>query len=74
MANWAIASRYALVAFTTITRALFDENPRERAAISKLAAKRLMSHSNGAGFVSSKSLMSNTSARSGDAKPPKFER
>ena len=33
-----------------------------------------MSHSNGAGNVSSKSLMSNTGVPSGEAKVPKFAR
>ena len=39
-----------------------------------LTAKRLTSHSQGPGRVSSKSLISNTSWRSGEAKTPKFER
>ena len=52
----------------------FAENPRSRPAISKLAARRLTSHSQGPGSVSSKSLMSNTMWRSAEAKPPKFER
>ena len=56
------------------SRAVLAENSRDRAAISKLAASRFTSHSNGPGFVSSKSLMSNTSVRSGDANPPKFAR
>ena len=38
-----------------------SSNSRDRAAISKLAARRLTSHSNGPGLVSSKSLTSNTS-------------
>ena len=48
--------------------------PLSRAAISMLAASRLTSHSHGPGSVSSKSLMSNTSRRSGEAKTPKFDR
>ena len=73
-ANSAIASRYPRTALSTIARPVFAVNSRDRAAISKLAARRLMSHSNGPGAVSSKSLMSNTIWRSGDAKPPKFAR
>ena len=41
--------------------------PLSRAAISMLTARRLTSHSHGPGSVSSKSLMSNTSRRSGEA-------
>ena len=47
-------------------------SPRSRPATSKLATSRLMSHSNGPASVSSKSLTSNTSERSAEAKPPKF--
>ena len=43
-------------------------------ATAKLAARRLTSHSHGAGSVSSKSLMSKTRLRSGVAKMPKFSR
>ena len=39
-----------------------------------LAARRLTSHSHGPGSVSSKSLTSNTSVRSGEANTPKFDR
>ena len=46
--------------------------PSSRDARTMLAARRLTSHSHGAGSVSSKSLMSNSSRRSGLAKPPKF--
>ena len=46
--------------------------PSSRDARTTLAARRLTSHSHGAGSVSSKSLMSNSSCRSGLAKPPKF--
>ncbi len=49
-------------------------NPRSRPAISMLAASRFTSHSHGPGSVSSKSLTSNTSRRSGVPKTPKFER
>ena len=48
--------------------------PLLRAAMVKLAAIRLRSYSNGPGRVSSKSLSPNSSCRSGDAKPPKFDR
>ena len=47
---------------------------RWRAATTKLAARRLRSHSHGRGLVSSKSFRSNSSARSGVAKPPKFDK
>ena len=42
--------------------------------ISKLAARRLTSHSHGPGRVSSKSLMSKIIWRSGVPKRPKFDR
>ena len=45
-----------------------------RPAMTMLAASRLTSHSQGAGSVSSKSLASNTSVRSGDPKSPKLDR
>ena len=48
--------------------------PLLRAAIVKLAAMRFTSYSNGPGSVSSKSLRSNSSVRSGDANAPKLER
>jgi hypothetical protein len=41
--------------------------PLLRAAMVKLAAKRFTSYSNGPGSVSSKSLTSNSSRRSGEA-------
>ncbi len=56
------------------SRRLAFENPRWRPATTMLAARRLTSHSQGPGSVSSKSLQSNTSWRSGDPKTPKFER
>ncbi len=49
-------------------------NPRSRPPIAKLATRRLTSHSNGPGWVSSKSLMSKIRRRSGAAKTPKLER
>ena len=42
--------------------------------MTKLAARRFTSHSQGAIDVSSKSLMSKMSLRSAVAKPPKFNR
>ena len=69
-----MASRYARADVIATSRHRLAENPRLRAAISKLVASRFTSHSNGPGFVSSKSFMSNTSVRSGDANPPKLAR
>ena len=43
-------------------------------AMTKLVASRLRSHSQGAGYVSSKSLMSKMIRRSGVANAPKFIR
>ena len=54
--------------------ALRGSSPRSRAAISRLATRRLTSHSHGPGSVSSKSFRSKTSRRSGEAKAPKFDR
>ncbi|MNF99138.1 hypothetical protein D3C84_820250 [compost metagenome] len=45
-----------------------------RAATTKLIARRFTSHSQGAGSVSSKSLMSKIRLRSGVANKPKFNR
>ena len=47
--------------------------PFSRAATATLATRRLTSHSHGAGRVSSKSLTSKISRRSGVAKTPKLE-
>ena len=58
----------------TATLRSFDEKPMSRPATSTLVARRLMSHSHGPGRVSSKSLMSKTRRRSGDANMPKFDR
>src|SRR5215204_6616216 len=52
----------------------FDEKSRDRPATSRLVASRLTSHSHGPGAVSSKSLMSKTRRRSGEAKSPKLDR
>ena len=49
-------------------------SPLFRAAMVKLAAIRLTSHSNGPGSVSSKSLRSNINLRSGEANAPKLDR
>ena len=49
-------------------------NPLSRPATARLAASRLTSHSNGPGSVSSKSLRSKTSRRSGEANAPKLAR
>ena len=51
---------------------LLARKPLSRAAINMLAARRLTSHSHGPGDVSSKSLRSNTSCRSGEANTPKL--
>ena len=73
-AKFRIASRYARTVLRTARRVSFGVKSRSRPAIAKLAARRLRSHSQGPGRVSSKSLTSNTSRRSGAAKTPKFER
>ena len=52
----------------------FLSAPMNRPASITLAASRFTSHSQGAGSVSSKSLMSNTSLRSGAPNPPKFSK
>ena len=70
----AIASRYADTAAVVASRASALEKPLLRAAIVKLAAMRFTSYSNGPGSVSSKSLTSNNSLRSGEAKAPKLDR
>ena len=58
----------------TIARRSAGSNPRSRPRTSKLAASRFTSHSHGPGSVSSKSLMSNSSCRSGEPNTPKFDR
>ncbi len=73
-ANSAIDSRYALTDASVAARPSALLNPLLRAAMVKLAAMRFTSYSKGPGRVSSKSLRSNTSSRSGDANTPKFER
>ena len=69
-----IAVRYPSTAARTILRRALSVNPLSRPATARLAASRLTSHSNGPGRVSSKSLTSKTSRRSGDANAPKFDR
>jgi hypothetical protein len=69
-----IARRYAATAARTMRRRSFSEKLLLRAAISRLVASRLTSHSHGPGNVSSKSLTSNTSLRSGEANNPKLAR
>ena len=73
-AKLAIASRYERVTARLIDCRCFASKPRSRPATAKLATSRFTSHSNGPGSVSSKSLMLNTSRRSGAAKPPKLDR
>jgi hypothetical protein len=69
-----IASRYSpATVLTTASRSL-RLKPFSRAAISKLAARRLTSHSHGPGRLSSKSLRSKTRLRSGAANTPKLVR
>jgi hypothetical protein len=69
-----ILSRYLRTPALTIARRSDGAKPRSRPAISKLAASLFTSHSHGPGRVSSKSLMSNTSWRSGEPNNPKLDR
>ena len=73
-AHSSIAVRYAAAVASTILRTLLVEIPFAWPATAKLAASRLTSHSNGPGRVSSKSLTSKTSRRSGEANTPKLDR
>ena len=73
-AKRAIAVRYSSTVSSTTRSCAFAEKPLSWAAMSMLTASRLTSHSHGPGSVSSKSLMSNTSLRSGEANTPKFDR
>ncbi len=66
--------RYSRAAAVTTCRRSAGAKPRSRPAISKLAASRFTSHSHGPGSVSSKSLMSNISWRSGEPNTPKLDR
>mgnify|MGYP006974896277 CR=1 FL=1 len=63
MANTEVAQRAAL-----------GPNPFERPAITKLAVSLLTSHSQGAGSVSSRSLMEKMTFLSGVANPPKLHK
>ncbi len=71
-ANSRIRSRYARTQARTVLFCSLIEKPFARAAVTKPAASRLTSHSNGPGSVSSKSLMSKTRRRSGEASSRKF--
>jgi hypothetical protein len=73
-ANSRIAVRYSLTVSSTTLSCCLAEKRLSIAAINMLAASRFTSHSHGPGSVSSKSLTSNTSRRSGDANAPKFDR
>ncbi len=67
-----MTSRYSRTAAVTISRRSSAPNPRSRPAISRLAVRRFRSHSHGPGSVSSKSLTSKMSWRSGEPNTPKF--
>ncbi len=58
--------RYPAAQVAVTLRTCLREKPLLRAAIVKLVASRLTSHSHGPGSVSSKSLRSNSSWRSGE--------
>jgi hypothetical protein len=62
-----IASLYSCAIAATIARRTRPLKPLSRPATEKLAASRFTSHSQGPGRVSSKSLTSKTSSRSGEA-------
>jgi len=68
------ARRYDAVPRRTMAAPVPGSNSRLRAAISRLAARRLMSHSKGPGMVSSKSFTSKRRSRSGAENVPKFMR
>ena len=68
-----MVSRYCAAPARTMVRRSFVVKPRSRPAISRLAASRLTSHSQGPGRVSSKSLMPKTRLRSAVPNTPKFE-
>jgi hypothetical protein len=72
-ANARIAVRYSPTeAVITCPRSALVK-PLFHPATARLAARRFTSHSHGPGKVSSKSLMSNRSSRSGDPNRPKFD-
>ena len=72
-ANSRIAVRYSPTEAVITSPRSASENPLFRPATARLAARRFTSHSHGPGRVSSKSLMSNSSSRSGDPNRPKFD-
>src|SRR6266702_2030733 len=69
-----MAIRYLAAAARTMAMRPRLPMPLSLAAISRLAASRLTSHSHGPGSVSSKSLMSNTRRRSAEPNRPKLPR
>ena len=73
-AIWRMASRYTRPSPTIASVRTLFEKPSCRAAMTMLAASRFTSHSHGPGRVSSKSLQSKTSWRSGEPKAPKLDR
>ena len=73
-ANSEMALRYCATVLMTMERRSLALKPCCRPATARLAARRLRSHSHGPGRVSSKSLTSKTSSRSGEAYQPKFSR
>ena len=74
VAIWRIASRYACPRPTIAWARTALGWPLVRPAITTLAASRFTSHSHGPGCVSSKSLQSKMSLRSGVPNTPKLER
>jgi hypothetical protein len=66
-ANCRIDVRYERPTAVVIRARTFGLNPWSRPATAKLAARRLRSHSNGPGSVSSKSFKLKTRRRSGAA-------
>ncbi len=71
-ANWRMRSRYARTQARTTPFCSFTDSPFARAAVTNPDANRFTSHSNGPCRVSSKSLMSKTRRRSGEASSRKF--
>ena len=73
-ANRIIDSRYDRTVARTMRARSLSVKPLARPAMTRLAASRLTSHSQGPGSVSSKSLMSKSRWRSGEASSRKFSR
>ena len=71
--NSRIRSRYQATVACAAARASAASTPRKRVATTTLVARRLTSHSQGPGIVSSKSLMPKTRLRSAEPKTPKFD-